>query len=117
MLIAGTALRLERTVLTVLGTSSIAVENVSRFVLVPAFVAQVFVSRTNVVVVLGIVDENRGGEASRAGVVFFRAPFAQTADIVHPKLGDGFIPSAVGVIPTPHHLPPLPAQALSYPPD
>src|SRR6266853_2681209 len=77
MMIAGTALRLQRTVLTVLGTSSIAVENVSRFVLVPTFVAQVFVSRTNVVVVLGIVDEDRGGEAPRARVVFLSINFVE----------------------------------------
>ena len=82
MLIAGTALRPQRTVLASLRARFIAVEKVSRLVFMPAFVAQMLVSRTNLVVVLGIVNEDSGGEASRAGVVFFRAPFAQTADIV-----------------------------------
>jgi len=66
MLIAGTALRLQRTVLAVPGQRFITVEKVSRLVFVPAFVAQVLVARTNIVVVLGIVDEDRGGETSRA---------------------------------------------------
>ena len=66
MLIAGAALRLQRTVLAVRGQCFVAVEKVSRLVFVPAFVAQVLVARTNIVVVLGIVDEDRGGETSRA---------------------------------------------------
>src|SRR5437870_3018323 len=44
------------------------------------------VSRTNIVVLLGVIDEDLGGEASRAGVVFLRAAFAQAANIVHPPV-------------------------------
>src|ERR1700688_592398 len=116
MVIAGVALRLQRTVLAILGTSSITVENISRLVFVPAFVAQVLVSGTNIVVVLGIVDEDGGGEASRAGVVFFRAPFAQTADIVHPQLGDGIDAAAIGEVCVGQHLSRLAAHALDYAP-
>src|ERR1700693_442755 len=111
MLIARTALRLQRTVLAILSAGFVAVEKVSRLVFVPAFVAQVLISRTNIVVVLGIVDEDCGGEAARAGVIFLRAALAQTADIVHPKLGDGFDTAAVGVISISQHRLWLVAQA------
>src|SRR5260370_9323838 len=104
MLVPRAALRLQGTALTVLGPGFVAIEKVSRLVFLPSFVAQVLVSRTNIVVVFGIVNEGRGGEASRAGVVFFRAAFAQTADIIYPQLRHGLDTSAVGVIPAGHLL-------------
>jgi hypothetical protein len=45
--IAGTPLRLQRTVLTVLGGGFVAIEKVSRLVWVPSFIAQVLVSRAD----------------------------------------------------------------------
>src|SRR2546428_12477980 len=69
------------------------------------------VSRTNIVVLLGVIDEDLGGEASRAGVVFLRAAFAQAANIVHPQFRHGLDASAVGVIFIGQHLPWLAAQA------
>src|SRR5216684_292367 len=111
MLVPRAALRLQGTALTVLGPGFVAIEKVSRLVFLPSFVAQVLVSRTNIVVVFGIVNEGRGGEASRAGVVFFRAAFAQTADIIYPQLRHGLDTSAVGVIAVGQHLPRLASQA------
>src|SRR5713226_6871345 len=111
MLIARTASRFQRAVLAVLSAGFIAVEDVARLVRVSSFVAQMLVSRTYVEVWLGIVDEDRSGEAARAGVIFLRAPFAQTADIVHPKLGHGFDTATVGVISIGQHLLWLVAQA------
>ena len=64
----------------------------------PAFVAQVLLSGTNIVVVFGIVDEDGSGETSPAGVVFLRATFAQTPDLVDPKLGHRRDAAAVGEI-------------------
>src|SRR5207244_4913649 len=113
MLIAGTALRLQRTVLAVPGQRFITVEKVSRLVFVPAFVAQVLVARTNIVIVRGIVDEDRGGETSRAGVVFLRAAFAQAADIIDPQLSDRLDAATVGVISISQHLSRLASQAGS----
>jgi hypothetical protein len=46
MLIARTALRFQRVVLTVLSPRFVTIENVSRLMFVPSFVAQVLVSRT-----------------------------------------------------------------------
>src|SRR2546430_7322702 len=69
------------------------------------------VSRTNIVVLLGVIDEDLGGEASRAGVVFLRAAFAQAANIVHLQFRHGLDASAVGVISIGQHLPWLAAQA------
>src|SRR5260370_33938452 len=105
MMVPRAALRRQGTALTVLGPGFVAIEKVSRLVFLPSFVAQVLVSRTNIVVVFGIVNEGRGGEASRAGVVFFRAAFAQTADIIYPQLRHGLDTSAVGVIDVGPHLP------------
>ncbi len=117
MLIAGTALRLERTVLAVLGPRFVAIEKVSRLVFVPSFVAQMLGSGTNIVVVLGVVDEDGGRKASGAGVVFLHAALAQTADIVDPERGHGFDAAAIGKVCVGQHLPRLAAHALGNAPD
>ena len=110
MLIAGTALRLERTVLTVLGPRFVAVEKVSGLVFVPAFVAQGLVPRTNVVVVLFVVDEDGGRKAPGAGVVFFRAALAQTADRVDLQFRHRLDAAAIGEVCVGQHLSRLAAQ-------
>jgi hypothetical protein len=98
MLIARTALRFQRATLTILGAGFVAVENVSRLVLVPPFVTQMLAAGTGVLIVLGIIDEDRRGKASGAGGVFLRAAFAQTADLVHSVPSHGFDASAIGEI-------------------
>src|ERR1035437_9372109 len=103
MLIARTALRFQRTALAVRGPRFVAVEKVPRLVRVPSFIAQALVSWTNIVVVLGIVDEDGGRETSRAGVVFLRAAFAQAANVVDLQLCHGFDASAIGVISVGQH--------------
>jgi hypothetical protein len=81
MLIARTALRLRRTALTIPGPGCVAKNQVSRLAFVPSGVAQVLASRANLVVLLGVIDEDLAGESSGAGAVFFIAAFAQTADV------------------------------------
>src|SRR5438445_10811469 len=98
MLVPRAALRLQGTALTVLGPGFVAIEKVSRLVCLPSFVAQVLVSRTNLVVVFVIVNEGRGGEASHGGVVFFHAALGQTADINHYHLRHCLGTSSVAVI-------------------
>jgi hypothetical protein len=83
MLIARTALRLQRTALAIPGPGCVANNQVSRFAFVPSGVAQVLASRANLVVLLGvIIDEDLGGESPGAGAVFFIAAFAQAADVI-----------------------------------
>jgi hypothetical protein len=82
MLIARTALRLQRTALTIPGPGCLAKNQVSRLAFVPSGVAQVLASRANLVVLLGVIDEDLGDESSGAGAVFFIAAFAQTADVI-----------------------------------
>src|SRR5271167_1884183 len=113
MLIAGTALRLQRTALTVLGPGLVAKNQVSQLAFVPSCVAQVLVSWTNIVVLLGVIDENFAGEASGAGAVFLVAAFAQAADIIHSQLRHGFDAAAIGVTAIGQHLLRLVSQAGS----
>jgi hypothetical protein len=82
MLTARTALRLQRTALTIPGPGCVAKNQVSRLAFVPSGVAQVLASRANLVVLLGVIDEDLGDESSGAGAVFFIAAFAQTADVI-----------------------------------
>ena len=46
----------------------------------------------------GIIDEDGGGKASRAGVVFLRAAFAQAAHVIDLQLRHRFDAAAIGEI-------------------